>query len=67
MAAYDKMHMHTPPKVFIQVWIKYTQMGKRKTRGRCESRNKHTKITRKKNEGMHTIRTTGNTNRGGGT
>ena len=68
MAAYDKMHMPTPPKVFIEEWIKLTQMGRRKTRGRCESRNKHTKHNKEeKNEGLHTIRTTGNIYRGGGT
>ena len=32
-----------PPKVFIQVWIKLTQMGKSKTRGICELRNRYTK------------------------
>ena len=28
IAAYGEIHMHTPPKVFIQLWIKTTQLGK---------------------------------------
>ena len=28
IAAYDKIHMHKPPKVFIQLWIKHT-IGKK--------------------------------------
>ena len=33
IAAYGGTHMHTPPKVFIQSWINFTQLGKSKTRG----------------------------------
>ena len=41
-----------PPKVFIQAWIKHTQMGRRKTRGRCESRNRHTKHNKEERKKM---------------
>ena len=35
LAAYDKTHMHTPPKVFIQLWINVTQLAESKTRSIC--------------------------------
>ena len=35
LTAYDKPHMHTPPKVFIQLWINVTQLAESKTRGIC--------------------------------
>ena len=33
IAAYGQTHMHTPPKVFIQSWINFTQWVDSKTRG----------------------------------
>ena len=30
IAAYGETHMHTPPKVFIQLWINFTQLVKSK-------------------------------------
>ena len=35
LAAYGETHMHTPPKVFIQLWINATQLAESKTRGIC--------------------------------
>ena len=35
LAAYDITHMHTPPKIFIQLWMNVTQMAEIKTRGLC--------------------------------
>ena len=39
IAAYGETHMHTPPKVFIQSWINYTQLEKSKTRGYVDQKN----------------------------
>ena len=33
LVAYDKTYMHTPPKVFIQLWRNVTQLAESKTRG----------------------------------
>ena len=61
-----------PPKVFIQSWLVFTQLGKSKTRGNVyqeigiQNINEG-KIQNKKNEGMHITRIIGNTNIGGGT
>ena len=33
IAAYGEIHMHTPPKVFLQAWVKCTQWGKKENPG----------------------------------
>ena len=33
LTAYDVMHKHTPPNVFIQLWIIDTHLTESKTRG----------------------------------
>ena len=43
VAAYGKTHMHTPPKVFIQLWINVTQLVESKTRASCGQRDRPTK------------------------
>ena len=43
IAAYGKTHIQTPPKVFIQLWKKVTQLIERKTRGYVNQRKRHTK------------------------
>ena len=61
------IHMHTPPKVFIQAWRKHTQMAKAKPGAYVKEEIGTQNIIGKKKVGTCIIRTIGNTQRGGGT
>ena len=59
-----------PPKVFIQLWLIFTQLGKSKTRGNVYQEIGTQNINEgkiQKSEGIHITRIIGNTNIGGGT
>ena len=70
IAAYDKIHMHMPPKRFHPIVVRNHTNGKGKTRGNVYQEIGIQNINEgkiPKSEGIHIIRIIGNTNIGGGT
>ena len=63
------MHRHTPPKSFHPSMDKTHTNGQKKNLGAYVKKETGTQNIKEeeKKEGIHTIRTTGKTNRGGGT